>query len=410
MPTLQFDLSMNSEEVATTPDAASSMSVKELKAELTSYGISTHSFLDKESLVDAVKKARADQNSEICGNPDCKNTCSKDKVMVCAKCKSTPYCSRDCQVKHWKVHKKLCKSLNAGRSGQLNHPDHGKRAYSSQRGALVSKLVSAIATFPTPCQELHRLFASTTKDEDRGVIEKRVVQMKKVAMKISPNDKVAFLHYMAALLLRSKTWQVSLPTSPLLILIQTGVDVNDIPPNGHYSCLCLVAAQDSTKNVHQFNENQCIIGRQLIEAGANVNLATKESKDSPLMLACSSTLCTNLDFVELLLRHGADPNQQNSSGSTALACSIQMSVPAAIFVLRFKHENAVNVDVNVYDDKGNTVLADLRRAIGLNENAREVVATTGAAYPLSDKVWTSTDQYDILLAQFREMEGSTFSP
>ena len=41
----------------TKPDV-SSMSIKSLKAELTSYGVSTESFLDRESLADAVNKAR----------------------------------------------------------------------------------------------------------------------------------------------------------------------------------------------------------------------------------------------------------------------------------------------------------------------------------------------------------------
>ena len=43
----------------------------------------------------------------ICSNPDCDEWCGK-WPQVCSKCKSTPYCSRECQVKHWRVHKKQC--------------------------------------------------------------------------------------------------------------------------------------------------------------------------------------------------------------------------------------------------------------------------------------------------------------
>ena len=48
----------NGEENEETKPEVSSMSVKSLKAELTSYGMSTESFLDRESLVDAVNRAR----------------------------------------------------------------------------------------------------------------------------------------------------------------------------------------------------------------------------------------------------------------------------------------------------------------------------------------------------------------
>ena len=39
----------------------SSMGIKDLKAELLSYNLDIHTYLDKESLVNAVKKARSDE-------------------------------------------------------------------------------------------------------------------------------------------------------------------------------------------------------------------------------------------------------------------------------------------------------------------------------------------------------------
>ena len=106
---------------------------------------------------------------------------------------------------------------------------------------------------------------------------------------------VVFLHMVVTLLLRVETWQVCLPISPLLVLIEAGAEVNLIPPNGEYTCLGLVAAQDSKKT--KFKENQVIIGRQLIEGGADVNIASKAVKRSPLTDAVASERCTNLEFV-----------------------------------------------------------------------------------------------------------------
>ena len=74
---------MNAEE-ATKPDV-SSMGIKALKAELNSYGLSTESFLDKESLVDAVKKAREDGlESERLIDPNMEDMAEEQgEVFVC---------------------------------------------------------------------------------------------------------------------------------------------------------------------------------------------------------------------------------------------------------------------------------------------------------------------------------------
>ncbi len=39
----------------------------------------------------------------------CDNCQQIKKIKTCAWCKKAYYCSKECQVQHWKVHKKLCK-------------------------------------------------------------------------------------------------------------------------------------------------------------------------------------------------------------------------------------------------------------------------------------------------------------
>ena len=43
-------------------------------------------------------------------DPKCAN-CGKDATSRCSRCKSEWYCSKECQVKRWKTHKELCKTL-----------------------------------------------------------------------------------------------------------------------------------------------------------------------------------------------------------------------------------------------------------------------------------------------------------
>lgn len=35
----------------------------------------------------------------------------REELKKCAKCRCAMYCSRDCQINHWKHHKKQCKLI-----------------------------------------------------------------------------------------------------------------------------------------------------------------------------------------------------------------------------------------------------------------------------------------------------------
>jgi hypothetical protein len=44
-------------------------------------------------------------------------------TLSCGACRSAVYCSKVCQKKYWKDHKKICKSLNVGEGAmQLQRP------------------------------------------------------------------------------------------------------------------------------------------------------------------------------------------------------------------------------------------------------------------------------------------------
>lgn len=49
----------------------------------------------------------------------CQKVKEKKDLLLCAKCKVTPYCSRECQVAHWETHKKYCKILCQERERRL---------------------------------------------------------------------------------------------------------------------------------------------------------------------------------------------------------------------------------------------------------------------------------------------------
>jgi hypothetical protein len=86
---------------------------------------------------------------------------------------------------------------------------------------------------------------------------------------------------------------------------------------------------------HSTHEKQLIIAKQLIEHGANVNVVSIPHGTTSLHKACSWDIVTNLDFVELLLQKGADPNRQDSQGLTPFDCTTADAPGAAKFLLNW---------------------------------------------------------------------------
>jgi hypothetical protein len=135
------------------------------------------------------------------------------------------------------------------------------------------------------------------------------------------------------------------------------------------------------------HEKQLILAKQLIEHGANVNAVSIPQGDTPLHNACNGNKVTNLDFVELLLKKGADPNAQNHMGLTPLMCTTSTAPGAAKFLL-----NWPAADENITAGPGVSFLGLVRFAI--------TQISDEAARPDSpDQV-----QQQFVLQQWREIE------
>jgi hypothetical protein len=135
------------------------------------------------------------------------------------------------------------------------------------------------------------------------------------------------------------------------------------------------------------HENQFILAKQLIEHGANANAVSMPHSKTPLHHCCWSDVVTNLDFVELLLEKGADPNAQDNEGTTPLMWATPGAPGAAKFLL-----NWPTTDVNITSRCGRSFLDVVRSTI---KNIAFKVAFPGN----TDRV-----QHQFLLQQWREIE------
>lgn len=182
--------------------------------------------------------------------------------------------------------------------------------------------VSELVNFSKECQEMHRLFMATPKEEIEASLNARVKTMKKLARKIPHKHRGAFAFLIMIIMVRLETWRVEKPTSPFLILLESGV----IDPNGGDGVVLLInLSQQSSSSSQSCNTNQVILGRQLLKFGANPNKA-RENRDTALTSACYCFQPTNLEFIELLLEHGADRNHHCIGGTGEIMLCFSQSL------------------------------------------------------------------------------------
>jgi uncharacterized phage-like protein YoqJ len=284
------------------------------------------------------------------------------QLQYCARCQSALYCSRTCQRKDWKKqHKKICKFLNVGHGDmQVRTNDHTNRQIElNQRFERDQQFLDENT------KQFFKLFTESTFEGSQSA----AVEMKKYAKQHTKHNQKFLLFHSLHLLVRSDSEMLLWPNSPLLVMLQfVDPDVlngdEDVPveedetsetPLHHLADLA--DPFDYSSHV-----NQLILAKQLIEYGADVNAVSKPHGKTPLHNACFIGVVTNLDFVELLLKEGADPNARTHMGQhlglTPLMCSSQGAPGVAKFLLDWP-----STDANITSRSGVSFLPAVRAAV-----------------------------------------------
>jgi hypothetical protein len=236
------------------------------------------------------------------------------QLRYCDQCLSALYCSRACQRIDWKPqHRQICKLLNVGHEDRQVRTDE----HNSRQIELKSRFERGERSLGEDNKRFFKIFQESTFEGSQAAAQK----MRKFAKRQSKHNQNFLLWYSLQFLILSDSQILSMPkNSPLLVMLQFvdpsvlfGDDEISFTPLHHLANL--PDPFDYSTHV-----NQLILAKQLIEHGANVNTVSTPLDMTPLHRACSSAVVTNLDFIELLLEAGADPNAQYPKGMTPLMC------------------------------------------------------------------------------------------
>jgi hypothetical protein len=245
--------------------------------------------------------------SKSCTN--CKAEASLDlQLMYCATCKSASYCSKACQREDWKKHhKKICKLLNVGHASM----QVWRALHTSRQIEIKDSFEGGRRSLCEDMKRSFKLFEDSTFEGSRTA----ALEMTKIAKRQIKPDQKLMLFRSLYLLIHSDNKKLRWPNSPLLVLLQF-VDPNVLSADEHKPLpegyVRQTPLQDlgelAAPNDYSTHENQLILAKQLIEHGANLNAVWSPQVERPLHKACAWDHVNNLDFIELLLDEGADPN------------------------------------------------------------------------------------------------------
>jgi hypothetical protein len=282
----------------------------------------------------------------------CSAVASPDlQLQYCAACQSALYCSKACQKIDWreKQHRQMCKFLNVGHGDrQVRTAYH--TAFSSN---LKEQFEEGKLFLNDGVKRFYKLFEESTFEGSRAAAK----NMKKIAKRQTKNNQSCmFDHSLYFLIHFSNSEMLSWPNSPLLVMLEL-VDPNMPVVEENFTPLHHLAhlADPFDYSTHV---NQLILAKQFIERGANVNAISVASGRTPLQEACWAGSVTNLDFVELLLENGADPNVQDRLGLTPLMYSLKAAPGPAKFLLTWP-----TTDANITTRSGASILALVRSII-----------------------------------------------
>jgi hypothetical protein len=320
----------------------------------------------------------------------CRAEASPDiQLQYCAGCQSALYCSEVCQKTDWKnKHKNICKLVNVGHGGmQVRTSIHARHSIRLEEAFDTEERI-----LDEDDKRFFKLFQESTFEGSQDAAQK----MKNYAKK-QPKDYQKFLcfHSLRLLVHTSNSEMLSWPNSPLLVLLQfvdpsvlSGNEDEPLQEGETRAAMFHLLADLADPFDYSTHENQLILARQLIEHGANVNTVTRPRGETPLHNACFGDNATNLDFIELLLKAGADPNVKDYMEMTPLMMTITGALGAAKFLL-----NWPATDVNIaISSNGATFLAMVRVKI---KSGSDQIA-------ISDNPNQVQDQF--LLQQMREVE------